>query len=60
MPWALLASPIAGLIYDQTGSYKIAFLVLAGLMLFCCLGPFFIAIGGRRDRLRRKAEASAK
>lgn len=55
MPWALMASPIAGLIYDQTGSYQIAFQVLAGLMLFCCLGPFFIAEGGRRDRMRRKA-----
>jgi MFS family permease len=57
MPWALLASPIAGLIYDQTGSYQIAFQVLAGLMLFCCLGPFYIAVGGRRERLRRKAAA---
>lgn len=56
MPWALLASPIAGLIYDQTGSYQIAFLVLAGLMLLCCLGPIFIAVGGRRDRLLRKAQ----
>ena len=56
MPWALLASPIAGLIYDQTGSYQMAFLVLAGLMLFCCLGPFFIAVGGRSDRLRRKSQ----
>ena len=49
MPWALMASPIAGLIYDQTGSYQIAFQVLAGLMLFCCMGPFFISVGGRRD-----------
>ena len=58
MPWALMASPIAGLIYDQTGSYQLAFQVLAGLMAICCLGPFFIAVGGRRERLRRKAEAA--
>ena len=54
MPWALMASPIAGLIYDQTGSYQIAFQVLAGLMLFCCMGPFFISVGGRQERMRRK------
>jgi MFS family permease len=59
MPWALMASPIAGLIYDQTGSYQIAFQVLAALMLVCCLGPFFIAVGGRRDRIRRKAQEAA-
>ena len=59
MPWALLASPIAGLIYDQTGSYQIAFQVLAALMLLCCLGPFFIAVGGRRERIQRKEAASA-
>ena len=59
MPWALLASPIAGLIYDQTGSYQIAFQVLAALMLFCCLGPFFIAVGGRRERLSRKTQNTA-
>ena len=59
MPWALMASPIAGLIYDQTGSYLIAFQVLAGMMFVCCLGPFFIAVGGRRDRMRRKAQETA-
>ena len=59
MPWTLLASPIAGLIYDQTGSYQIAFQVLAALMLLCCLGPFFIAVGGRRERIQRKEAASA-
>ena len=60
MPWALLASPIAGLIYDQTGSYQIAFQVLAALMLFCCLGPFFIAVGGRRERMLRKARNTSR
>jgi MFS family permease len=59
MPWALMASPIAGLIYDQTGSYLIAFQVLAGMMFVCCLGPFFISVGGRRDRMRRKAQETA-
>lgn len=58
MPWALLASPIAGLIYDQTGSYQIAFQVLAALMLLCCLGPFFIAVGGRRERMQRKVQSA--
>ena len=58
MPWALLASPIAGLIYDQTGSYQIAFQVLAALMLLCCLGPFFIAVGGRRERMQRKVRSA--
>jgi len=40
MPWALMASPIAGLIYDQTGSYLIAFQVLAAHdAMFAALAP---------------------
>ena len=50
LPFVLVASPLAGFIYDATGSYNIAFFVLAGLMLVACLGPFFIGIGGKRER----------
>ena len=50
LPLVISASPLAGYIYDTTGSYRIAFLILAGLMLVCCLGPFFIEAGGARQR----------
>jgi MFS family permease len=56
LPLVISASPLAGLIYDSTGSYRIAFLVLAGLMVVACVGPFFIRAGGARERRRRAAE----
>ena len=57
LPLVISASPLAGFIYDATGSYRIAFLILSGLMLFACAGPFFIRAGGARERRRRLAEA---
>jgi predicted MFS family arabinose efflux permease len=55
LPLVIAASPLAGFIYDETGSYRIAFLILAGLMLIACAGPFFIRAGGARERARRRA-----
>ena len=55
LPLVISASPLAGFIYDATGSYRIAFLILAGLMAVACLGPFFIKAGGARERERLKA-----
>jgi MFS family permease len=57
LPLIISASPLAGFIYDATGSYRIAFLILAGLMTFACIGPFFIRAGGARER-RRQAKAA--
>jgi MFS family permease len=56
LPFILSASPIAGLIYDTTGSYKMAFLILSGLMLVACIGPLFISDGGKRGRNKRIQE----
>ena len=56
LPFILSASPIAGLIYDTTGSYKMAFLILSGLMLVACIGPLFISDGGKRGRNKRMQE----
>lgn len=42
MPFAVSASPLAGFVFDATGSYSGAFLVLAGLIAIACIGPFFI------------------
>ena len=53
-PLALSASPLAGLIYDTTGSYQLAFLILAGLMMAACVGPLFMKAGGARERERRR------
>ena len=53
LPLVISASPLAGLIYDATGSYRIAFLVLAGLMALACVGPLFIRAGGARERRQR-------
>lgn len=50
LPLVISASPLAGYIYDTTGSYKLAFLLLAGLMAFACIGPFLIQAGGARER----------
>jgi len=50
LPLVISASPLAGFIYDSTGSYQIAFLLLAGLMLVACIGPLLIRAGGARER----------
>ncbi len=55
LPFVLVASPLAGFIYDATGSYNTAFLVLCGLMLVACAGPFFINVGGARERHKLQA-----
>ena len=59
LPLVISASPLAGLIYDATGSYSIAFMILAGLMLTACVGPFFIRAGGARERARLKQAIAA-
>ncbi len=50
LPFVLAASPLAGFIYDATGSYNTAFMILAGLMAVACIGPFFIRVGGAAER----------
>lgn len=55
LPLVISASPLAGYIYDQTGSYRLAFFILAGLMAVCCLGPFFLRAGGALERRERLA-----
>lgn len=42
MPFAVSASPLAGFVFDATGSYSGAFLVLAGLIALASIGPLFI------------------
>ena len=59
LPLVISASPLAGYVYDTTGSYTIAFLILAGLMIFSCIGPFFIRAGGARERRLRLQEANS-
>ncbi|MGE0625338.1 MAG: MFS transporter [Pseudomonadales bacterium] len=59
LPLVISASPLAGFIYDATGSYRIAFLILCGLMAVACAGPFFIRAGGARERRRKQSENSA-
>jgi cyanate permease len=54
LPLVISASPLAGFIYDSTGSYKMAFLLLAGLMLVACTGPLLIRAGGARERKHRE------
>lgn len=54
LPLVISASPLAGFIYDATGSYRLAFLILAGLMAVACIGPLFIRTGGARERRRRQ------
>ena len=54
LPLVISASPLAGFIYDSTGSYKMAFLLLAGLMLVACIGPLLIRAGGARERKHRE------
>ena len=55
LPLVISASPLAGYIYDSTGSYVNAFLILAGLMLVACVGPFLIRAGGALERRRLEA-----
>ena len=50
LPFILAASPLAGYIYDATGSYNNAFFILAGLLTVVAIGPFFISVGGARER----------
>jgi MFS family permease len=50
LPFILSASPLAGFIYDATGTYNGAFFILAALMLVACIGPFFIKVGGAAER----------
>ena len=57
LPLVISASPLAGGVYDLTGSYQIAFLILAALMLCACVGPFFLPAGGAVERARRRAAA---
>jgi MFS family permease len=57
-PITLSASPLAGYIYDTTGSYKIAFFILSAVMLAACAGPFFIRAGGARERQKRTEQQS--
>lgn len=54
----LAASPLAGYIYDTTGSYNTAFMLLAGLMLIAGVGPFFIRVGGAVERRALAAKDS--
>ncbi|MEE4281906.1 MAG: MFS transporter, partial [Pseudomonadales bacterium] len=49
LPFILSASPLAGFIYDATGTYNGAFFILAALMLVACIGPFFIRVGGAAE-----------
>lgn len=55
LPFVLSASPLAGFIYDATGTYNGAFYILAGLMFVACIGPFFIKVGGAAERRSMKA-----
>ena len=59
LPFVLSASPLAGYIYDATGSYNIAFVILAGLLAVAALGPFFIRVGGAAERRRLAAGRQA-
>jgi len=58
LPLVISASPLAGFIYDQTGSYRIAFLILAGLMAVSCIGPLLIRAGGAVERRRQSNPSS--
>jgi MFS family permease len=58
LPFILSASPLAGYIYDVTGSYNQAFMILAGLLCVAAIGPFFIRVGGAVER--KKAATSSQ
>ena len=46
--FVLVASPLAGFIYDVTGSYQMAFFIVR--LLLVAHGPFFIKVGGAAER----------
>jgi uncharacterized membrane protein len=59
LPFLLSASPLAAYIYDTTGNYQMAFLILVGLISVASIAPFFIVAGGakaRRARIQQKDE----
>ena len=58
LPLVISASPLAGFIYDASGSYQMAFLILAGLMAVACVAPFFLPAGGARERDKIAAKAA--
>lgn len=57
LPFVMVASPLAGFIFDATGSYNVAFMILAGLMAVACAGPFFIRVGGAAERRELRGAA---
>lgn len=50
LPFVLSASPLAGLIYDLTGSYNVAFTTLAVFLTVACGGTLLLKVGGARER----------
>lgn len=60
LPFVLSASPLAGFVYDATGSYDFAFMALASLLLAACIGPFFIRSGGAAGRRKQQTPADPK
>ena len=55
LPFLLSASPLAAYIYDTTGNYQMAFLILMGLIGVASIAPLFIVAGGARARHERIA-----
>ncbi len=55
LPFILIASPLAGLVHDISGSYDQAFVTLAIMLLCACLGTRLISSGGARERKQPKA-----
>ncbi len=53
LPFLLSASPLAAYIYDTTGNYQMAFLILMGLIGVASIAPLFIVAGGARARHER-------
>ncbi len=45
LPFGIVASPLAGFVYDATGSYDFAFTVFAGFIAVGAIGPFFFRDG---------------
>ncbi len=60
LPFILSASPLAAYIYDTTGSYQIAFLILVGLIGVASIAPLFIVSGGARARRKRIQRETAE
>ncbi len=58
LPFVLSASPMAGLIYDMTGSYNIAFSTLAVLLVLGCTGTLLLRVGGAAERHRLMEKAN--